>query len=335
MHPADGICSACHHQSVGIVAQPCRYAQAHGWPFVARALGIAFHLYHLSVQTNHSVTELRSAEASACNHFIKHLPFLIFQTCLDVVEISSADRPPFDAGGRELGLQYAGFARLESDLGIVADNLHVLHPRSINCQAECARLVAFIPHLRLHADGCCMGIDISFLEINISTGGLQVGIEGEGLIDFVGYIKPHVLRYSAIVRIEVLVVPLINAVARFLMIGPTVVGPHFQQVLSFLDIRCEVESESHDAILAHADELSVEIDFSCLAHTFKLDEDFLALYVAKLEFLAIPHHRVGQLVDCNLKRIVLIPCTGQSDCLLVVAYCPGSVEVHLPLCLHI
>ena len=48
--------------------------------------------------------------------------------------------------------------------------------------------------------------------IDIGARGAEVGVERQRLVETARHVQPHVLRYAAIVGIEVLVVPLVAAV---------------------------------------------------------------------------------------------------------------------------
>ena len=87
--------------------------------------------------------------------------------------------------------------------------------------------------------------------------------------------QPDILGDTAIVGVEVLVVPLITAVILPRAIRPTVVTAHSQHILSFYYIRCQVEATGHHTVLAEAEMMAVQIEVSPLANTLKLDEEFL------------------------------------------------------------
>ena len=77
MHPADKIRVTLYHETIGIVAQPCRNGKPHCRPFIAGTLGIALHLNNAVVQPDFSFTKLCFTETGTSNHFIKHLTLVV------------------------------------------------------------------------------------------------------------------------------------------------------------------------------------------------------------------------------------------------------------------
>ncbi len=62
--------------------------------------------------------------------------------------------------------------------------------------------------------------------------------------------QPHILAQSAIVGIEVLIVPLKCTTRRFLAIAPTIIHLHGDDIISFLFyIRCQVKTEGGYSVL--------------------------------------------------------------------------------------
>ena len=58
-----------------------------------------------------------------------------------------------------------------------------------------------------------------------------------------------ILGQTAIVRVKVLVVPLVAAVARAVAVSPRIVAAHSYHVLTFTNVRRQVEAEGHHAIV--------------------------------------------------------------------------------------
>ena len=154
-----------------------------------------------------------------------------------------------------------------------------------------------------------------------------------------------VLGQTAVIGVEVLVVPLVSAVECAVAILPRVVAAHGHHVLTFLYIRCQVEAESHHAVVAEAHLLAVQPDIGSLTGTLELNED-LALHVALAdgESLAIPAHGVGQVNDVLTEGLIAVECVWQRDALpssvVIVGACgfghvahlqpPVVIEVELP-----
>ena len=122
-------------------------------------------------------------------------------------------------------------------------------------------LGGLVHHLRLGIDDCRTALDVVLGGIDVDTRSSEIAVQGQRLIDVVHDVQPHVLVDAAIVAEEVLVVPLeatahlllrcLVPLADMLLVAPVVVDIHGQDVLAILFyIRCQVEAEGHDAILA-------------------------------------------------------------------------------------
>ena len=70
VHPAHHVGPALHHQTVGVVAEPGRHADAHPRPLVRRTLGIAVYHHHAVVKPYLTVLESRLAEAGTGGNFV-------------------------------------------------------------------------------------------------------------------------------------------------------------------------------------------------------------------------------------------------------------------------
>ena len=70
VHPAYQIAAGLNHQVVAVVAEPCRHADAHAWPFVGRALGIAMHHQYAVVEPDLTFGESCLAESRACGYAV-------------------------------------------------------------------------------------------------------------------------------------------------------------------------------------------------------------------------------------------------------------------------
>ena len=90
VHPADEIASRLHHQTVAVVAHPCRDGESHAWPLVGGALGIAMHHQHAVVEVEHAILELRLAESRACDHHVVGGIQFVTQIGFDGIEIAIA-----------------------------------------------------------------------------------------------------------------------------------------------------------------------------------------------------------------------------------------------------
>ena len=98
----------------------------------------------------------------------------------------------------------------------------------------------------------------------------------------------YIFGYSAVVGVEVPVVPLVTAVMSARTVCPAVVTAHRHHVLTCFYIRCQVESAGHHTVLAVSEVLSVEIEVGPLTYALKLDEYFFVGHVGHFKSLAVP-----------------------------------------------
>ena len=140
-------------------------------------------------------------------------------------------------------------------------------------------------------------------------------------------------RQSAIVGIEVLIIPLIGTmIGMFLLVVvPVVVGKHFDTVLTLIvHIRGKVETECHDSVLAHAKTMAVEPHGSTMTRSLKLDKHLLPLCrLWQAERLDIAYGIIWQLVNCHLIGIVLVEGTRECCCMShpLVSVVPATIEI--------
>ena len=86
MHPTNKITARLHHQSIRIVAQPCRHTHAYSRPFVAGSLGISMHHDRTVVQNCQSMLKGCLTEPRCSRTFVSHFP-LYQQTRLYTIQI--------------------------------------------------------------------------------------------------------------------------------------------------------------------------------------------------------------------------------------------------------
>ena len=139
--------------------------------------------------------------------------------------------------------------------------------------------------------------------------------------------KKNVFGYSAVVGVEVAVVPLILAVVPSRPVAPVVVASHRNHVLTFFNIWSKVESASHHAVLAEAKRLSVEVEVGTLPHAFKLHKHLIRLHIRHVEVFPIPHHGVGEIYD--VLPVCLVAVEGVRQCYRF----PTSVVILVCLCI--
>ena len=178
-------------------------------------------------------------------------------------------------------------------------------------------------------DGGRAALDVMVGGIDVDTGGLQVAVEGQRLVDVVLHdMQPDVLVDATVVAEEVVVVPLVARIGHLavlrvqlllvLAVFPAVVDEDGQHVVAvLLDIRGHVETEGHDAILAPAQFLAVQEHAGGEADAFELDEILLGILqlLRQHKVLAIPGRGVGQVVDALGKGLLLVVRVGQGDLL--------------------
>ena len=203
-------------------------------------------------------------------------------------------------------------ARHLLSLGILHDSL----------QHEAALPAVLVSHLRLNMYRGLATRNVEIGGIDIRTRRTQIGIEGQRLVQLIGDVQEHILGNTAIVGIEVAVVPLIAAVMLPRAVLPAVVAAHRQHVLPIYYIRCQVEARCHHSVLAVTQIVTVQVENSPLAHTLKLDENLTVCHIGQREMLAIPHHGICQVYDILAERLVAVEGIGQRH-LLPVAVIVG------------
>ena len=158
-------------------------------------------------------------------------------------------------------------------------------------------------------------LNIEIRRIDISTSSAEIAIERQRLVEFTRHMQPHILRDAAIVGIEVTVVPLVATLILARLIGPTIVATHGQHVLTFFDIRSQVEATGHHHVLAVAQVLTVEIEVCPLPDALKLDEVFPAGHLLVFEFkmFPIPADSVCQVNNISAESLVAVEGIGQCD----------------------
>ncbi len=94
-----------------------------------------------------------------------------------------------------------------------------------------------------------MSRDVEVRAIDISSSSSKVAVQRQGLIYSTRHMQPHILWYTTIVGIEVLIVPLVAAIGSTLTVSPTIVYTNSQDVLTFYNIRCKIVAACHNTIL--------------------------------------------------------------------------------------
>ena len=133
------------------------------------------------------------------------------------------------------------------------------------------------------------------------------------MIYIIGNVQKYIFGDTAIVSIEIAVVPLKFGVGSLFSVHPVVIGANGNYVFTLLHIWSQVESHCHYAIFVSAQIMTVEIEVSTLTYSFELDKYFLVTFQFRNpETFAIPHHCVCQLFDGEFKCFIFIESMRQS-----------------------
>ena len=206
-------------------------------------------------------------------------------------------------------------------------DLFAIHIKHLGKEGKLTGLTILVAHLRFSMNGGLVTWNVEIGSIDIGTCGAQIAIQRQGLVKLVGNVQEHVLGYAAIVGIKVTVVPLVTTVVLARTVGPAVIATYGNGVAAFLDVRSEIETTGHHAILAKTKMLSVQIKIGALAHTFELNKHFLVGNIRQLESFAIPTDGVGQVHNVFLKGLIAIKSIGQGN------PCPTCIVEIGPRCL--
>jgi hypothetical protein len=127
-------------------------------------------------------------------------------------------------------------------------------------------------------------------------------------------VQAHVLRQAAVVRKEVLVVPLVALARRLFAVVPAVVRADGHDIVAIDKRARDLDAERIDAVLVQRDLAAVDEHRGRLARAFEFEEHLLPrLQAGHPEVLAIPGHARRQVRDVLAERVVLVPCVRQAD----------------------
>ena len=352
VHPANQVTARFYHQFVAVVAQPGRNAHAHARPLVGGALRIAVHHDGTVVEIELAFTKLGFAE-TGFGHYIVYLAAVVcLQEGLHGVEITISPAPEVGVVQESAHLHGLGFTWLQGvSLAIKMAHFLAVSIQNLGEEAERARLGILISYLRFSIHRYLLSRNIIVAAIDIGTRGLEIIVERKGLVELIGDVEEHVLRNTAIVGIEVLVVPLEALTAGAFTIAPGVIHAYGDDVLALYNIRCKVETACHYTILGISHFLAIEPDVGTEAHAFELNEILAVAHFLDMEVLAIPHDGVAVVFDGNLERLFLVEGTRQRNlfptgiwvvclfCSLEVAHLeqPSSIKIELCsfYCIHL
>ena len=248
-----------------------------------------------------------------------------------------------------LHLDGARLARLHGDgRALKACYLRAVGIQHLGNERKGTRPRVLVSHLRLSMYHSLASSHVEVGGIDIRARRAKVGIERQCLVEFACYVKPYVFGNTAVVGIEVPVVPLVTAVVLARTVGPAVVAAHSHYVVARLHIRCHVKAEGHHAVFAETEVTAIDIDVGTLPDALELDEYFaLHCLSRKGERLTIPHDGVGQFDNITTESLAAVEGVGQRHTLPVTVVeggldsfrhvtdmqAPVGIEVQfLPLC---
>ena len=143
----------------------------------------------------------------------------------------------------------------------------------LGTESKRARHGVFVLHLRFGVNHGLLAGDVEVGGIDVRSRRTQIRKQRQCLIQAVCHVQKHVFRNAAIVGIEVTVVPLVAAVVLSRAVRPAVVAAYGQHVLAVLQVGCQVETTRHNAILAEAQMMAIQVEVCSLAHPLELNEE--------------------------------------------------------------
>ena len=111
--------------------------------------------------------------------------------------------------------------------------------------------------------------------------------------------QPYIFRNASIIGIKILIAPLIFRTCCPFFIIPVIVDAKCYYIfLSILNVRSQVEADSHHAIFVQTDMMTIDIKIRPLTNSFELYKDLLIFTIARqTKMLPIPHNRIGQFIN--------------------------------------
>ena len=326
VHPAHQVAVRLHHESVAVVAQPGRHAQSHAGPLVAGALGIAVHHEHTVVEPGLALAKPGLAEAGADDDLVVRsvetqrllvgIALGLGQECLHGIEISVTPGPEVQALQLVLYVHGTGFARLQCHGLARYDGCQcVVGRQHTGEETESARPRILIAHLRLDVHHGLPAGDVVVGGVDISACGAEGAVERQGLIEQACNVQVEVLGQSAVVGIEIAVVPLVGTVVLPGAVAPVVVAAHSQHIVAFFYKGSEVETAGHHSVLGIAHRVTVEIHLGTLTGTLHFEKHLAVPDVLQLEVLAVPAYGVGMVYNVASEGLVPVEGVGQGDLL--------------------
>ena len=272
MHPTHHIRPTLHHQSVRVIAEPSWHTNTDARPFIRGALGVSVYHHHTIVQPYFTFGKACFAESCAGSDAVGCFA-VDNKPRLHHIQIPIPPRPEVKAFDSLLSRDRTCFARLHGHR-LTVETSHLTsvcihHPHG---KSKSSRRYILVLHLALCMNHSLMSCHIYIRSVDVGSRGAEVRIKWQCLVEFARDMQPHVFGQTAVVGIEVIVVPLITTVQHPIAVLPIVVATHGYHVLAFLDIRCDVEAKGHHAIIREAHFLSVHPYVGTLTGTLELNE---------------------------------------------------------------
>ena len=295
VHPADVVRMTIADELRVEIVQPIGIGLAQSGPFVAGALG-------KPLQIDEPTIDVDAAAAGTAFEFglAKSGDDLVYvdglsvhgEDCIHVIEIGVFRAPEtrflqrpggFHDALVAIGQRDRGSVELGPDSTAPIDDHGRQHHRGASARG--------ILHLRLDRHVDALSGDVEVRAMHVDARSLQAVVQRQRLVDLAGDVQPHVPVDPAMVRVEVVGVPLEPCAGGPLAVGGPVVHLHGQYVLrvSEMDGVGDVQAVGGHAVLIESDLLAVEEDLAGLPHPLEFEEDLLAGKAGrKLEMLAVP-----------------------------------------------
>ena len=295
VHPADVVRMGAANQAGVVIMHPIGIGLAQPRPVVGRPLGVTREPDKPAVQPDAAgaspAFELRLPETGGV---LLHIHDLVVhgEDGINLVKIGRRIAPElrpgqFAAGGEGLLLAVHQIQGLALKRG--ADFPAGVHHHG--GERDGLLVAGFIAHLRFEVDVAGFGGEVKIRRIDIYAGGLQIFVQGQGLIHVPREMQPEVVVQPAVIGIECPAHPFVTHARRFFPVIVAVVHLDRNEVFLVPEIHeaGQVETAGGDAVFKASDESAVHPKPAGLFQTFKLQKNLpVPGACGELEMLAIP-----------------------------------------------
>ncbi len=134
--------------------------------------------------------------------------------------------------------------------------------------------------------------------------------------------QPYIFGNTAVICVEIAVVPLKPLPSSPLTIGPVVVNTYGNNVFpTIVYVRCQIKTHSHNTVFMVAKVVPVQVKVSPHTQALELNKHLLPLCLARqAEMFAIPGNRVGKLLYGHFESLVLVKGVWQCHSLPSVVF---------------